>query len=110
MNLQEPRDFEPAAFKPVRFIMVVLLITVFISQAIQWYSQSVSLPRYCDDPEAALQYLEKIVSHPTPAGDEAKKPYIIAAKLIFLVPRQSDEPVPDYIQRVRIYLRQQCLR
>jgi len=97
------------SFKPVRLVFVVLLIMLVISQAIKWYSHSVTLPRFCEDPELALHHLEEIVTQRSPAGEQSKKPYIIAAKLIFLIPRQSDEPVQDYIHRVRTQLSQQCM-
>lgn len=99
-----------SSFKPVRLVLVVLLIMLFIAQAIKWYSHSVTLPRFCDDPELALHHLQEIVTQQSPAGDDSRRPYIIAAKLIFLVPQKSDEPVTDYIHRVRRHLNQRCMR
>ena len=85
---------------------------LFISQAIKWYSTSVTLPRYCEDPELALHHLEEIISKPEPAGDtrESRRPYIIAAKLIYLVPQKSNESIENYLHRVRTELSQRCMR
>ncbi len=105
-------EFKAPGFKPLRFIFFILLIMLFISQAIQWYSTSVTLPRFCEDPELALHNLQQIISQRTPTGDtrEARRPYIIAAKLIYLIPQQSDETDQHYIQRVRTELSRMCLR
>jgi len=106
----EDYEFKATSFKPVRFIIAIFLIILLISQAIKWYSHSVTLPRFCEDPELALHYLEEIVTKRSPAGDDPRRPYIIAAKLIYLVPKQADEPVNDYIHRVRRDLNQRCMQ
>lgn len=105
-------EFKPSNFKPVRFVFFIFLIMLFISQAIKWYSTSVTLPRFCEDPELALHHLEAIITKPTPAGDtrEARRPYIIAAKLIYLVPQKSNESIENYLHRVRAELSQRCIR
>lgn len=111
-NMDSESEFEPSGFKPLRFIFFILLIMLFISQAIQWYSTSVTLPRFCDDPQQALHHLQKIISQRTPTGDtrEARRPYIIAAKLIYLVPQKSNESDADYLLRVRSTLSRMCLK
>ena len=85
---------------------------LLISQAIKWYSTSVTLPRYCEDPEQALHHLEEIITKSSPAGNtrESRRPYIIAAKLIYLVPQESNESVKHYLHRVRTELSQRCMR
>ena len=55
-----------------------------------------------------LDYLEKVIIESRPAGDDPRKPYLIAAKLLFLVPRQGDEPVEVYLARVETYLQKSC--
>ena len=107
-------NFQPTEFKPVRLIVVILLIMLGISQAIKWYSHSVTLPRFCEDPELALHHLEEIVSKRTAiisgTGAKSRKPYIIAAKLIYLVPQKSNETIKNYIQRVRLDLNHRCMQ
>jgi hypothetical protein len=105
-------DFKPSGFKPIRFVFIIFLIMLFISQAIKWYSTSVTLPRYCEDPPLALHHLEEIITKPSPAGNtrESRRPYIIAAKLIYLVPQQSNESNESYLHRVRTELSKRCMR
>ena len=105
-------EFVPANFKPVRFLFIILLIMLLISQAIKWYSTSVTLPRFCEDPESSMYHLEELITKRTPAGEGrlARKPYIIAAKLIYLVPQESNEPNENYLHRVRSELSQRCMR
>ncbi len=105
-------EFNGSAFKPVRFIIFIFLIMLFISQAIKWYSSSVTLPRYCEDPEAALHHLEEIMTKPEPAGHtrESRRPFIIAAKLIYLVPQESNESIENYLHRVRRELSKRCMK
>ena len=108
----DSNEFEPSNFKPVRFVFFIFIIILLISQAIKWYSTSVTLPRFCEDPELALHHLQEIITKRTPAGDgrEARRPYIIAAKLIYLVPQKSNESTESYLHRVRGELNQRCMR
>jgi len=103
-------EFKTASFKPVRFALVILLIILLISQMIKWYSHSVTLPRFCEDPELAIHHLQKIITSRNPAGEDSRRPYIIAAKLVYLIPRQTNEAVDNYIQRVRAELNQRCMQ
>ncbi len=105
-------NFRPSRFKVWPFMLIILAIMLFISQAIKWYSTSVTLPRFCDDPELSLHHLEALISKKTPAGEGrlARKPYIIAAKLIYLVPQQSNESNKHYLHRVRQELSQRCMQ
>lgn len=95
-------------FNPLQVIVPVLLLMLSISFAARWYSQQVSLPRYCEDPDQALIYLQQIITETRPAGEASRRPYIIAAKLLFLLPRESNETDPVYIERVKQHLRIQC--
>ena len=97
---------------PLRKILPVIAVTLavmlFITTAIDWYSNQVSLPRYCEDPQQALHYLEANLRQSEPAGDEPRKPYLIAAKLLFLIPQASGESITDYLNRVELELLQHC--
>lgn len=108
-----PDDFDsftPSNFKPARFIFIIFLVMLFISQAIKWYSSSVTLPRFCEDPQASLHHLKELITKQTPAaeGRAARRPYIIAAKLIYLIPQKSNEANQDYLHRVQGELSQRC--
>lgn len=98
----------PAPFRPVRLIVAILLILLSISFAAQWYGQNVTMPRYCNDPAGVIQRVHEVLTKRQPAGDGDRKPHIIAARLTFLVPRDSDEPLDVYIDRLRHHIDQQC--
>ena len=105
-------DFKPGHFKVLPFIAIIFLIMLFISQAIKWYSSSVTLPRFCEDPPATLHHLDNLLNKRTPGGEgrAARRPYIIAAKLIYLIPQQSNESNKDYLYRVRGELSRRCIQ
>lgn len=97
-----------SGFHPVRLVLVVLAALLLVSFASDWYVGQVSLPRYCQQPELALRRLAAVMTENKPAGEEARREYIVAAKLEVLVPRTADEPLDAYLQRVRRRLEQQC--
>ena len=95
-------------FRTVPVVLVVLAALLLISLANIWYAQQVALPRYCQQPELALQRLAAVVTENRPAGDGPRRDYIVATKLLHLVPRGVDEPLDAYLQRVRNRLRRRC--
>lgn len=95
-------------FRPLRLIVIILLILLGISTAAQWYSGNVTMPRYCDDPVQTIERVRSVLTERTPAGDGDRKPYIIAARLTFLIPRESNEPLDAYIERLQRHIDQQC--
>lgn len=103
---QQPLEIPP--FKPVRLIGFVLFLLLAISVWLKWYTGAVSLPRYCANPSDAMFYLEKVLTETRPAKDESRRPYLIAAKLIYLIPQQRDESVQDYLKRLRVRISEQC--
>lgn len=107
-DLQDSLTDATPAFRPLRVVGFVLFIMLAISGWLKWYTGAVSLPRYCDDPVATLHYLEKVLKEPRPAGDERRRPYIIAAKLIYLIPQLHDESIEAYLHRLEIRLAEQC--
>ncbi|HFC53678.1 MAG TPA: hypothetical protein ENJ43_04525 [Gammaproteobacteria bacterium] len=89
-------------------IAVTVLALLAIPLWLNWYSDSVSLPRYCGDPRQTLAYLRQILTEARPAGEESRRPYLIAAKLLFLLPRRSGESVDEYLQRLEGEMRRRC--
>jgi len=79
-----------------------------IFNSAQWYADNAALPRYCVDPETTVELVAQILTSENPAGDETRRPYVIAAKLIFLVPRTDDEPFPAYLTRLRKRIAETC--
>lgn len=74
----------------------------------QWRTDKTTLPRFCSDPDAALRHLRLILEDPVPAGEEERRPFIIAAKLLYLVPQRDDEPVEVWLERVRYEIARSC--
>ena len=101
-------ELTPARFHSLRIVIVVLLVTMSVPFWTSWYSDEVSVPRYCDTQAETLANLEKVLRESRPAGEGSRIPYIRAAKLIFLLPRESEESLPDYLKRVEIHLQESC--
>lgn len=73
-----------------------------------WYADNSALPRYCKDPGAAIARVRDILSSETPIGDRKRRPYLVAAKLIFLVPQQDGEGIDAYLNRLSGEINQRC--
>jgi hypothetical protein len=99
---------EAPPFNPLRLIGFVLLMLLCISIWLRWYTGAVSMPRYCDNPADTLHYLEKVLTEERPAEEHSRRPYIIAAKLLYIIPQQREEPVKDYLRRLKIRIAEQC--
>lgn len=93
-------------------ILVVFALTavvmLFIFNSAEWYANKSALPRFCEKPAQTVAIVEEILSNPTPGEGKERRPYIIAAKLIFLVPREEGEPMPDYLTRLRSRISDSC--
>ncbi|MCF6315417.1 MAG: hypothetical protein L3J30_03825 [Marinosulfonomonas sp.] len=83
-------------------------VMLFIFNSADWYANNAALPRYCDDPGQAAAIVEEILTSPTPGEGEKRRPYIVAAKLIFLVPQEEGETMPDYLERLKRRISQSC--
>lgn len=98
----------PGHFRVWPLILGVLCAMLAIALFSRWYARDVTLPRYCEDPEQALVHLRQVLEEGRPAEDGSRRPYITAARLLFLVPRRGDEPVDAYLGRLRAHLAQAC--
>ncbi|MCP3868440.1 MAG: hypothetical protein GY703_10155 [Gammaproteobacteria bacterium] len=108
MNQSQQSPAQENPFHPVKMVFIVMLIILGISAAAQWYATSITLPRYCDDPDRILDNVRKLLTEQNPAGEGDRKPYIIAARLTFLVPRQSEESLEPYLERLKSHINAQC--
>lgn len=95
-------------FGVAAMLAAVTVILLAIFHAAGWYADNVLLSRYCDAPAASLALVERILTDPRPAGNNATEPYVIAAKLIYLVPRQPSETVPVYLARLNGEIAARC--
>lgn len=107
-RLSGPTERGRRPFNPLGIVLVALVILVGISLWSRWYAEAVSTPRYCEDTEQTLKTLAKILTEERPVADDSRAPYLVAAKLLFLVPRRSEEPVADYLVRVHTHLDSYC--
>ncbi len=89
-------------------MIVTLGVLLAIFSASRWYAATVSIPRYCAQPEMALQRLAAVLTQDKPAGDGPRRDYIVAAKLGFLLPAHADETAEVYLRRLRDRLEREC--
>jgi hypothetical protein len=92
-------------------VVVVIAASVALGaifQGAEWYAGNVAMPRYCSDPATTLARVERILTEDRPAGDQATRPYVIAAKLLYLVPRAQAESVSVYSARLRRQIEASC--
>ena len=74
----------------------------------QWYARNVSFPRYCKNPEASLQSLQVLLEEKPKIDNAQRRQHMIAAKILFMHPQQSNENQSDYLQRLRQLLLSKC--
>lgn len=99
---------ESRRFRPLLAVAVVVVVSILISRWAVWYGTEVSIPRYCAAPEDTLETLRAVVSDAQPADGDSRRAAMVAAKLLFLVPRESGETNRAYLERVRERLELQC--
>lgn len=96
----------------MRRILAVFFITglamLLIFDAAEWYADNSALPRYCENPAGTVERVREILSGAAPMGGNSKRPYVVAAKLIFLVPREDAEPMQSYLARLRRRISETC--
>lgn len=81
---------------------------LFIFSSADWYATNAAMPRYCEDPRETLNIVEEILTSETPSAGKEKRPYIVAAKLVFLVPQIDGEILEDYISRLQTQISKAC--
>ncbi|MFQ5564659.1 MAG: hypothetical protein ACE5FO_13945 [Parvularculaceae bacterium] len=108
-KMREEEPLQPGRFRPLRVILAVLGAMLTVSAYANWYAASVSVRRYCKNPEQTLSLLESVVTKNSPAGDSSRRPYLIAAKLLYLIPQEEGETMADYQARLRRELIERCL-
>lgn len=93
-------------------ILVVFVLTtiamLLIFNGAGWYANNSVLPRFCNKPVQTVAIVEEILTSDNPVEGKTRRPYIIAAKLIFLVPQEDQEPMDEYMQRLRERISQSC--
>jgi len=104
--------FHKQESKPmIRIICVICvagMVMVFTFNLVDWYGQENAIPRYCGNPDSHIERVREILSKPDPVGEGVKRPYIVAAKLIFLIPQNDAEDIDAYIFRLQQTLAEKC--
>ena len=75
------------------------LALIAIFESAQWYADRVLIQRYCGDPKAATDLVHEILTDTAPA-EHATVRYAVAAKLLYLSPREDSETTQAYRARL----------
>jgi hypothetical protein len=97
-----------APFRLAVGFAVAALVLLGVFDAAEWYAEQVSISRYCGNPDATLELVRETLSERRPASDAGTRPYVVAAKLIYLIPRRDREPIGDYLARLRQRIAESC--
>jgi hypothetical protein len=96
----------------MRRILMVFFFTsaamLLIFDSAEWYADNSAMPRYCGNPAEAVAHVREILTDPALGDGKPKRPYVVAAKLIFLVPRGDAEPQQAYLERVQARISEKC--
>ncbi len=92
----------------LRIMGATLLVMLFFLAWAHSYSEQPAVLRYCAEPQQTLMYLKQVLQKPRPAGDGSRRPYLIAAKLLYLLPRKPQEAESAYLARVQRLIEDTC--
>lgn len=97
-----------AMLRIISVIGVAGMVMIFTFNLVEWYGEKNAVPRFCEDPDGYVSRVREILTESSPVGEGAKRPYMVAAKLIFLFPQTSDEDVDAYVFRLQQTLAVKC--
>lgn len=89
------------------FAIAASLLLLVFARAEQ-HAEKSTIQRLCVDKAGVINRVNLTLTKPEPVGQASKRPFIIAAKLIFLVPQKDAETIPDYIARLTRHLDKVC--
>ncbi len=96
----------------MRRILIVFVVTgvamVLIFRGSGWYADHAALPRYCSDPGLAVGIVRDILNGKTSGYTSEKHNFLVSSKLIYLVPRNDQEPLEAYLARLKERISQAC--
>ncbi|MBT6095286.1 MAG: hypothetical protein HOH04_10410 [Rhodospirillaceae bacterium] len=87
---------------------VACLSLLMVFRFAEWRAGTIALERYCDAPENHLGYVRKILTEQQPAGEQSRRPFIVAAKLIYFIPQQAGESIESYLRRMEQRIDEAC--
>jgi hypothetical protein len=95
-------------FNPLKIIIPVLVALLSVSLMSQWYARNVSFPRYCKDPDTMLNAVQEMIKENPQIENDQRRQYMIAAKMLFLHPKNNHESATDYMARLRQLMLVKC--
>jgi len=105
-------DAETARPSPLlRFVVVftfISLVLLGVFKGAEWRAENTALDRYCDSPQEHIRRAMRILQEPKPVENGERRAYIIAAKLLFLIPRREGEDIESYRARMTARMKAQC--
>lgn len=101
-------DTSQKGMQALKLVIGVLAILSTVSYASQWYAQKFSMPRYCAEPGRYIERVAEIINNTDLMENDSRREYLVAAKLNYLAPRQSAEPLDSYLKRLRSRLEETC--
>ena len=88
--------------------VVAAAVLWLVFGAAQQHADNTLVPRFCKNPDDVISKVELILTKKNPVGEGEKRPFIIAAKLIFLIPQMENEDTENYVARLRAHLDKTC--
>jgi len=91
------------------FITGVTLLIMAVNHWAVYRTENELIMRMCPDREDVVSNLRAVLLNKVSnrAIRETRK-YMIAAKLLFIIPQQDAEQVDTYINRIRFHLKEKC--
>ncbi len=87
---------------------VVAAILLLVFAGAERYAERTVLQRFCADKAGVIKRVGLIVTKSEPVGEGAKRPFVVAARLVFLIPQRQSESVSNYLARLRRHLDKEC--
>lgn len=87
---------------------VAAAVMLMVFSSAEWYANNSAVPRYCADRSGVIARVRLILTSSQPVGEGSKRPFIIAAKLIFLIPQKDKENIDQYLQRLTDHITSTC--
>jgi len=84
------------------------IVMLYSFNMAEWRVAETALPRYCSDHEGVLKRVHEILTEKNPVGEHEKRPYMVAAKLLYMIPQESGETTEAYLLRLGAEIREKC--
>jgi len=89
-------------------MIVTALVMIGVFRGARWYADNSAMPRYCNSPDTALALVRNVMEGRTEGYAQDKRSYLVASKLLFLVPQKDGEAEDIYLARLRGEILSRC--